>query len=47
MRSIWAVPLLAAYAIGRHEPRPLRRLYDRRDAMLKRLRGDYLALRER
>jgi len=41
-----AVPLLAAYAIGRHEPRPLRRLYDRRDAMLERLRSDYLARRK-
>jgi deoxyhypusine synthase len=34
-------PLLTAYALTRHEPRPLRRLYDRRDAMLDRLRGDY------
>jgi len=35
-------PLLTAYAVTRHEPRPLRRLYDRRDAMLDRLRSDYL-----
>jgi deoxyhypusine synthase len=34
-------PLLTAYALTRHEPRPLRRLYDRREAMLDRLRGDY------
>ena len=35
-------PLLTAYALTRHEPRPLRRLYDRREAMLDRLRRDYL-----
>ena len=35
-------PLLTAYALTRHEPRPLRRLYDRREAMLDRLRSDYL-----
>jgi deoxyhypusine synthase len=34
-------PLLTAYALTRHEPRPLRRLYDRRETMLDRLRGDY------
>ena len=36
-------PLLTAYALTRHEPRPLRRLYDRRDAMLDRLRADFAA----
>jgi deoxyhypusine synthase len=36
-------PLLTAYALTRHEPRPLRRLYDRRDAMLDRLRSDFAA----
>jgi len=36
-------PLLTAYALTRHEPRPLRRLYDRREAMLDRLRSDYAA----
>jgi len=34
-------PLLTAYALTRHEPRPLRRLYDRREAMLDRLRTDF------
>ncbi len=34
-------PLLTAYALTRHEPRPLRRLYDKREAMLDRLRRDY------
>ena len=41
--STIAAPLLAAYLLHRHEPRPLRRLYDRREAMLDRLRRDYLA----
>jgi deoxyhypusine synthase len=36
-------PLLAAYALTRHAPRPLRRLYDRREAMLDRLRSDFVA----
>jgi deoxyhypusine synthase len=36
-------PLLTAYALTRHEPRPLRRLYDRREAMLDRLRADFVA----
>jgi deoxyhypusine synthase len=36
-------PLLAAYALTRHEPRPLRRLYDRREGMLGRLRSDFIS----
>jgi len=36
-------PLLTAYALTRHDPRPLRRLYDHRETMLGRLRADYLA----
>ncbi len=36
-------PLLTAYALTRHAPRPLRRLYDRREAMLTRLRSDFAA----
>jgi deoxyhypusine synthase len=40
-----AAPVLAAYALDRAEPRPLRRLYDRRGEMLDRLRRDYLARR--
>ena len=31
--STIALPLLTAYALARHEPRPLKRLYDRREAM--------------
>jgi deoxyhypusine synthase len=35
--STIAAPLLTAYVLTRHETRPLRRLYDRREAMLERL----------
>ncbi len=38
-----AFPLLAAYALARHEPRPLKRLYDHREAMMEQLRDAYLA----
>jgi deoxyhypusine synthase len=38
-----AAPLLTAYAMSRHEPRPLRRLYRQRGDMLARLRRDFLA----
>jgi deoxyhypusine synthase len=41
--STIAAPLLAAYALTRREPRALRRLYDRRGAMLERLRADFRA----
>ncbi|HEX5387181.1 MAG TPA: deoxyhypusine synthase [Gemmatimonadales bacterium] len=45
-----ALPLLTAYALNRHEPRQLKRLYGRRDAMLARLIEEYraaLAFRDR
>ena len=35
--STVALPILTAYALDAHGPRPHRRLYDRRDAMLKEL----------
>jgi len=38
-----AAPLLTAYALDRHEPRSPRRLYDRREQMLERLRQDHAA----
>ena len=38
-----AFPLLASYALARHAPRPLKRLYDRREAMMTRLREAYFA----
>jgi deoxyhypusine synthase len=36
-----ALPLLTAYALARHSPRPLKRLYRRREAMMQRLVGEY------
>ncbi len=39
--STIALPLLTAYALARHEPRPLRRLYRRRDQDYARLRSAY------
>ncbi len=38
-----ALPLITAYALAARKPRRLRRLYDRRETMLDRLRRDYLA----
>jgi deoxyhypusine synthase len=45
-----SLPLLTAYALARHAPRPLKRLYARREAMMQRLRDEYraaLAFRDR
>jgi deoxyhypusine synthase len=45
-----ALPLLTAYALARHAPRPLKRLYARRSAMMTRLVEEYraaLAFRDR
>jgi deoxyhypusine synthase len=39
--STVALPLLTSYAFARHEARPLKRLFDRRQAMMKRLRDEY------
>ena len=39
--STIVAPLLTAYALTRHAPRPLRRLYDRREEMLDLLRRAY------
>lgn len=38
-----AAPLLTAWALSRHAPRPLKRLYDRRDELVGRLRTDFEA----
>jgi len=38
-----ALPLVAAYALARRKPRRLRRLYQRRDAMMRKLTEEYLA----
>jgi deoxyhypusine synthase len=40
-----ALPLLTAHALARHEPRPLKRLYRKREAMLGRLIDEYRAAR--
>ncbi len=45
-----ALPLLTAYALAKHPPRPLRRLFARREAMMERLISEYrsaLAFRDR
>jgi deoxyhypusine synthase len=41
MDSTVGLPLLAAYALARHQPRKLRRLYDRRHDMVEVLRDEY------
>ena len=40
--STISLPLITAYALSKLAPRPRKRLYDRRDAMLARLREQYL-----
>ena len=39
--STVALPLLTAYAHARHAPRPLKRLFDRRQEMMDRLTREY------
>jgi deoxyhypusine synthase len=39
--STVALPLISAYALATHAPRPLRRLYDRREEMLTGLTAEY------
>jgi deoxyhypusine synthase len=41
--STIALPLVTAYVLNQCPPRPLKRLYDRREQMLEQLRTDYLA----
>jgi deoxyhypusine synthase len=43
--STVALPLLTAYALARHAPRPLKRLYERREAMMQQLRDEYARAR--
>jgi deoxyhypusine synthase len=45
--STVGLPLLTAYALARHAPRPLKRLYRRRQAMMDRLVAEYRAALER
>jgi deoxyhypusine synthase len=44
--STIALPIIAAYVTNQCAPRPLKRLYDQRPAMLEKLRTDYLAVKE-
>jgi deoxyhypusine synthase len=39
--STVALPLLTAYALARHAPRPLKRLMDRLEGLTKQLEKDY------
>jgi len=45
--STIAVPLMVAYAVSRAKPRRLKRLYDRRDDLVEKLKKDFLAEHER
>jgi deoxyhypusine synthase len=45
--STIAAPLMAAYALARVKPRKPRRLYDRREALVNKLKVDFLAEHER
>ena len=44
--STVALPLMTAYALGTREPRPLKRLYDRREAMMATLQREYERARD-
>lgn len=44
--STIALPILTAYVLATVEPRPLKRLYDRREALLEQLKSAYTALRD-
>jgi deoxyhypusine synthase len=41
--STIALPIMSAYVINQCPPRPLKRLYDQREALLEKLRTDYYA----
>lgn len=45
--STIALPIITAYVINQCEPRPLKRLYDRREALMEKLRTDYYAAQAR
>jgi deoxyhypusine synthase len=45
--STIALPLMTAYALSRVKPRRMKRLYDHRDAVLEKLRSDFLAENEK
>jgi deoxyhypusine synthase len=39
MDSTIGLPLLTAYSLAKRKPRPLKRLYDKRSAMMKKLQS--------
>ncbi len=45
--STVAMPILTAYSLAQHEPRPLKRLFDKREQLLARLKKDYCTLSKR
>jgi deoxyhypusine synthase len=45
--STIALPIITAYALARHEARPLKRLYDRREEMLEKLKSEYEAVKSK
>ena len=45
--STIALPLMTAYALSRHPARPLKRLYDRRDALMEELKSEHEQARTR
>jgi deoxyhypusine synthase len=45
--STIALPLITAYAIAKHPARPLKRLYERRDALLEALKGEHERAQQR
>jgi deoxyhypusine synthase len=45
MDNTVSLPLLTAYALARHAPRPLKRLYSKREAMMNRLIEEYRSAR--
>ena len=45
MDNTVSLPLLTAYALARHAPRPLKRLYSKREAMMDRLIEEYRSAR--
>jgi deoxyhypusine synthase len=42
-----ALPLITAYALAKIQPRPLKRLYDRRDALLAALKAEHARARNK
>jgi deoxyhypusine synthase len=42
--STISLPLLTAYALDRHRPRKLKRLYDRREEMYQKVKSIYLRI---